>query len=134
MVHAQEVCRQPQTGVPGRSTGRQGCVLQQRGEMGQQELQEHNTHRSTEKMGPGSSQAAWLEIKGHKNWREVQPVSNHEHSQAPAGCRGCSLSLEVFTTQLDKAAGSPSRSHSWSYFQQEPEPETLRSLLTSIIL
>lgn len=40
------------------------------------------THRGITKTGPGSSQGAWIEIKGHKNWREVQPVSNHEDSQA----------------------------------------------------
>lgn len=85
MVHAQKVCRRPQTGGPGQSTGGQGCVPHQVGEVGQQELQGHYTHRGIKKAGPGSSQGAWLEIKGHKNWREVQPVSNHEDSQALAG-------------------------------------------------
>lgn len=120
MVHAQKVCRRPQTGGPGRSSGRQGCVLHQVGEMSQQEVGKHNTHRDNKKMGPGSSQGAWLEIKGHKNWREVQPVSNHEDRPAPAGQRGCSLSF----IQLNKAVRNTCCSHSWPCFQQEPGAET----------
>lgn len=62
VVHAQKVCRQPQTGVPGQST----CILHQAGEMGQQELQEHNTHRDIKKMGPDPHRVHGWRSRGKK--------------------------------------------------------------------
>lgn len=81
MVHAQKVCRQPQTGVP-LDPFRQGCVLHQAAEMSQQE---HHTHRGIKKMGPGSSQGDGRRSRGIKTgerFSQCLTMRTDKHQQA----------------------------------------------------